>query len=57
MMRAIDEAISDGNKKKRPKVLNQMTKSDIAKQYERAKKEEKQYENEEYDVGEYLYVK
>jgi hypothetical protein len=47
-----DEAIGDATKKKRPKVLNQISKTDIVKQYNRAKQEEAQYENEEYDVGE-----
>lgn len=52
MMKAINEAIGDATKKKRPKVLNQMSKADIVKQYNRAKKEEEKYENEEDNVGE-----
>jgi hypothetical protein len=51
MMRAINEAIGDATKKKKPKVLNQMSRTDIVKQYNRAKREETQFENEEYDVG------
>ena len=50
MMKAINEAIGDATKKKRPKVLNQMSKADIVKQYNRAKKEEEKYENEEDNV-------
>jgi hypothetical protein len=51
MMRAINEAIGESTKKKKPKVLNEMSKTDIVKQYNRAKREETQFENEEYDVG------
>lgn len=51
MMRAIDEAFEATSKKKKAKHDNVLSKEDIKKQYIRAKKEEKQFENEEYDVG------
>lgn len=51
MMRAMNETFEGTSKKKKAKTDEVLTKKDIIKQYERAKKEEKQFENEEYDVG------